>query len=54
MCSVVAKERDFTHVYDVIDGIMQLLQRSQNHNMFILEGGNPKTVLEVTEPLIIP
>tara|TARA_B100000085_G_scaffold284751_1_gene318673 strand:- start:3845 stop:4747 length:903 start_codon:yes stop_codon:yes gene_type:complete len=43
------KERDFTHVYDVIDGIMQLMTEKSKPQHVHLGAGNPKTVLEVAK-----
>lgn len=41
------KQRDFTHVYDVIDGIFQLLQTRRKPQHVHLGRGKPVSILDV-------
>lgn len=45
------KERDFTHVYDVVAGILRLLDYtpSKKPKYALLGRGDPKTILEIAE-----
>ena len=43
------KERDFTHIYDVIDGILQLLQHKRKPRDVHLGGGKPVSILDVAK-----
>ena len=43
------KERDFTHIYDVIDGILQLLQHKRKPRDVHLGGGKPVSILDIAK-----
>lgn len=43
------KERDFTHIYDVIDGIFELLQTKRKPVDVHLGKGNPVSILDVAK-----
>lgn len=43
------KERDFTHVFDVIDGIMKLLTEKRKPQDIHLGSGNPRSISEIAD-----
>ena len=43
------KERDFTHIYDVIDGILKLLSEKKKPQHIHLGRGKPTSVLDVAK-----
>ena len=46
---MVEKERDFTHIHDVIDGILQLLTTKNKPKNVHLVTGNPVSIMDIAK-----